>query len=135
MHKFLLIHNLFSVLFWHILNHFLDVCAFEFSPNEPMLNLKTYGLNWPSVWVKMVSSWICIIIFFISLCFPQCLPGGKHDGGSKPWAGKGLLVWKNTMLRAWLLSGNLWLKIAVSEIKLSQSGIISSSADIIFYLF
>lgn len=52
-----------------------------YSPNEPMLNLKTYGLNWPSVWVKMTSSWICIIVFFISLCFPQCLPGGKRDGG------------------------------------------------------
>lgn len=113
--------DIFKIIMW-----FFGVLAF--SPNEPMLNLKTYGLNWPSVWVKMTSSWICIIIFFISLCFPQCLPGGKQDGG-RPWSRKAQLVWMNTMLTTWLLSWNLRLKIAVSDMKNFE--IISSLADII----
>ncbi|KAK2189574.1 hypothetical protein NP493_102g02034 [Ridgeia piscesae] len=37
--------------------------------------LENFGLNWPSVWVKMVSSWICVIIYVWTLLFPKCIPG------------------------------------------------------------
>jgi len=37
--------------------------------------LKDYGKNWPSVWVKMASSWICIFVYIFTLFVPQCLPG------------------------------------------------------------
>lgn len=62
-----------------------------YSPKDPLLNLRTFGLNWPSVWVKLVSSWICVLVFFVSLCFPRFMPYGRQDAG-RPWAGKGQLV-------------------------------------------
>ena len=38
-------------------------------------SLTSFGLNWPSVWIKMASSWLCIIIYLITLVLPHCLPG------------------------------------------------------------
>ena len=36
--------------------------------------LITFGRNWPSVWVKMASSWVCIIVYAITLFVPTCWP-------------------------------------------------------------
>jgi len=58
--------------------------------------LKDYGKNWPSVLVKMTSSWVCVFVYIFTLFVPRCLPGrdfsyvegaaetaprrGRHDG-------------------------------------------------------
>lgn len=62
-----------------------------YNPKEPMLNLKTYGMNWPSAWIKMASSWICIVIYVVTLLCPRCLPGLRSDG-SDSYSSKGMLV-------------------------------------------
>lgn len=62
-----------------------------YNPKEPMLNLKTYGMNWPSAWIKMASSWICIVIYVATLLCPRCLPGLRSEG-SESLSGKGMLV-------------------------------------------
>ncbi len=40
--------------------------------------MRRFGLNWPSVWVKLASSWCCIIIYIVTLLFPTCLPGRNY---------------------------------------------------------
>lgn len=32
-------------------------------------------MNWPAVWVKMASSWLCVLIYFWTLFVPTCIPG------------------------------------------------------------
>ncbi|XP_074650086.1 serine incorporator 5-like isoform X2 [Tubulanus polymorphus] len=44
-----------------------------FRPEEA--NLSHFGFNWPSVWIKMATSWACIIIYVWSLIVPQFCPG------------------------------------------------------------
>jgi len=41
--------------------------------------LKDYGKNWPSVWVKMTSSWVCIFVYICTLFVPRCLPGRDYS--------------------------------------------------------
>ena len=36
-------------------------------------SLRNFGTNWPAVWVKMASSWICILIYAGSLFLPCCV--------------------------------------------------------------
>ena len=55
--------------------------------------------NWPSVWVKMVSSWVCVFVYIVTLFVPRCIPGrdlsyieGVEDYGSKPRRHGGTLV-------------------------------------------
>lgn len=48
-----------------------------FRPEKSML--KNFGMNWPSVWVKMASSWICVIIYTLTLFIPRCLPGNDFS--------------------------------------------------------
>ena len=31
-------------------------------------------MNWPSVWVKMASSWTCIAVYVVTIFIPKCLP-------------------------------------------------------------
>jgi len=37
--------------------------------------IATFGLNWPSVWVKMASSWLCGLIYLFTVFIPRCIPG------------------------------------------------------------
>ncbi|KAF2367618.1 Serine incorporator/TMS membrane protein [Trinorchestia longiramus] len=37
-------------------------------------NLVTFGRSWASVWIKMVSSWICLIIYLFTTLFPSIVP-------------------------------------------------------------
>jgi len=37
--------------------------------------LKDLGKNWPSVWVKMASSWVCVAVYVFTLFVPRCVPG------------------------------------------------------------
>ncbi|XP_014777648.1 serine incorporator 5 [Octopus bimaculoides] len=37
-------------------------------------DLVKFGLNWPAVWVKLISSWICVLIFLTTTLFPKCYP-------------------------------------------------------------
>lgn len=39
--------------------------------------LRRFGLNWPSVWVKMASSWCCVLLYLITLFKPRIIKG--HD--------------------------------------------------------
>jgi len=55
--------------------------------------------NWPSVWVKMVSSWVCIAVYIVTLFVPRCIPGrdfsfieGLEDYASRPQRHGGTLV-------------------------------------------
>jgi hypothetical protein len=41
--------------------------------------LSEFGKNWPSVWVKMVSSWVCIFVYVWTLFVPKCLPGRDYS--------------------------------------------------------
>ncbi|CAH1802927.1 unnamed protein product [Owenia fusiformis] len=38
-------------------------------------NINKFGTNWPSVWVKMASSWMCIVIYVWTMFIPKCCPG------------------------------------------------------------
>lgn len=40
-----------------------------------MSELRNFGTNWPAVWVKMASSWVCIIVYVWTLYVPTCIPG------------------------------------------------------------
>ncbi|XP_076444039.1 serine incorporator 5-like [Babylonia areolata] len=40
-----------------------------YRPGESDLN--RFGLNWAAVWVKMASSWVCVIIYIYTLFFPR----------------------------------------------------------------
>ncbi|ESO88172.1 hypothetical protein LOTGIDRAFT_165915 [Lottia gigantea] len=44
-----------------------------YRPEESDIN--KFGLNWSAVWVKMASSWTCILVYLWTLYFPQCCPG------------------------------------------------------------
>jgi len=46
-------------------------------------DLKTFGLNWPSVWVKMGTSWLCIVIFICTMFVPRCFPCIDFTGESR----------------------------------------------------
>ena len=37
--------------------------------------LKNFGTNWPAVWTKMGSSWVCVFIYMFTVCIPRCIPG------------------------------------------------------------
>lgn len=34
-----------------------------------------FGLNWSAVWVKIASSWACVLIYVWTLFIPKCCPG------------------------------------------------------------
>ncbi|KAL5004877.1 hypothetical protein ScPMuIL_018333 [Solemya velum] len=38
-------------------------------------DLHRFGLNWSAVWVKMASSWTCVVIYIWTLFIPKCCPG------------------------------------------------------------
>lgn len=38
-------------------------------------NLLTFERNWASVWIKMASSWTCILIYLLTLFTPELCPG------------------------------------------------------------
>lgn len=44
-----------------------------YKPEEADIN--KFGFNWASVWVKMASSWTCIVIYVWTLFVPKCCPG------------------------------------------------------------
>lgn len=44
-----------------------------FKPEDS--TLKNFSKNWPSVWVKMVSSWVCVFVYIFTLFVPRCIPG------------------------------------------------------------
>ncbi|ESO02192.1 hypothetical protein HELRODRAFT_94435 [Helobdella robusta] len=66
------------------------------NPKESVLN--TFGLNWTSVWIKMATSWVCVLIFLWTVFFPTCVPGRKYiyeqhaDCHTKQRPKKGTLV-------------------------------------------
>ncbi|XP_018022661.1 probable serine incorporator [Hyalella azteca] len=37
-------------------------------------NLVTFGRSWSSVWIKMASSWLCLLIYLFSTLFPSIVP-------------------------------------------------------------
>lgn len=37
-------------------------------------NLVTFGRSWPAVWIKMVSSWVCLLIYTFTMLFPSLVP-------------------------------------------------------------
>lgn len=37
--------------------------------------LLNFGMNWPAVWVKMASSWLCILVYLVTIFFPKIIPG------------------------------------------------------------
>ncbi len=39
----------------------------------------TMGTNWPSVWVKMISSWACVAIYVLVLICPRLLCSFVRD--------------------------------------------------------
>lgn len=41
-----------------------------YRPAESDIN--RFGLNWASVWVKMASSWVCVLIYIWTLIIPKC---------------------------------------------------------------
>ena len=38
-------------------------------------DLNRFGLNWAAVWVKMASSWVCVLIYLWTLIIPRCWMG------------------------------------------------------------
>ncbi|XP_013378734.1 serine incorporator 5 [Lingula anatina] len=38
-------------------------------------DINSFGFNWSSVWVKMASSWTCVIIYVWTMFLPKCIPG------------------------------------------------------------
>lgn len=34
-----------------------------------------FGLNWAAVWVKMTSSWVCVVVYIWTMFIPKCCPG------------------------------------------------------------
>ena len=65
-------------------------------------SLKEFGLNWPSVYVKMGSSWFCIAVYIVTLLLPRCIPGrdfsyihsdgSHHTGSTLQCTKRGMLV-------------------------------------------
>lgn len=45
-------------------------------------NLMTFGQSWSAVWIKIISSWACLIIYFIVTIFPTMLPNNNYRTGS-----------------------------------------------------
>ncbi|KAG0728150.1 Serine incorporator 1 [Chionoecetes opilio] len=41
-------------------------------------NLMTFGRSWSAVWIKIISSWVCLIIYFIVTLFPTMLPNNHY---------------------------------------------------------
>ncbi|KAK8400099.1 hypothetical protein O3P69_003059 [Scylla paramamosain] len=41
-------------------------------------NLMTFGRSWSAVWIKIISSWVCLIIYFIVTIFPTMLPNSHY---------------------------------------------------------
>lgn len=39
------------------------------------------GTNWPSVWVKMMSSWACVAVYILVLLCPRLLCSVVSDDG------------------------------------------------------
>lgn len=46
---------------------------FHFRPLET--DIEMFGLNWSAVWVKIASSWACVLIYVWTLFIPKCCPG------------------------------------------------------------
>lgn len=44
-----------------------------YRPAESDIN--RFGLNWAAVWVKMASSWVCVLIYLWTLIIPRCWMG------------------------------------------------------------
>jgi len=51
-------------------------------PRPEGSSLKEFGRNWPSVWVKIVSCWVCAIVYVFTLFAPRCIPGRDFAYGS-----------------------------------------------------
>lgn len=41
-------------------------------------NLMTFGRSWSAVWIKIISSWVCLIIYLIVTIFPTMLPNSQY---------------------------------------------------------
>lgn len=41
-------------------------------------NLMTFGRSWSAVWIKIISSWVCLIIYLIVTLFPTMLPNNHY---------------------------------------------------------
>lgn len=48
------------------------ILNFFFRPAESDIN--KFGLNWSAVWVKMGSSWVCVIVYIWVLFCRRCCP-------------------------------------------------------------
>ena len=51
----------------------VDIYLTYCRPAESDLN--RFGLNWAAVWVKMASSWMCVLIYLWTLIIPSCWMG------------------------------------------------------------
>lgn len=45
-------------------------------------NLMTFGQSWSAVWIKIISSWVCLVIYLIVTVFPTMLPNNNYRSGS-----------------------------------------------------
>ena len=49
------------------------------TPTAPSSSLVTFGRSWSSAWIKIGSSWLCLVLFFISVLCPSVLPRLKDN--------------------------------------------------------
>ena len=61
--------------------HQLVLCMLYFRPAES--DISRFGLNWGAVWVKMASSWACVLIYMWTLFLPHCSMGRDHRGSGR----------------------------------------------------
>jgi len=93
------IDHMACLAYW-VIQHWVCVCAFDCGIRSADAILKDYGKNWPSVWVKMVSSWVCICVYILTLLLPKCIPGrdfsyveGADETVRQNAGYAGILVW------------------------------------------
>lgn len=66
-------YSFFHIMFCLASLYIMMQLTHWFRPETAQLG--TFERNWASVWVKMVSSWICIFLYTVSLLIPNVFPG------------------------------------------------------------
>lgn len=66
-------YSFFHMIFCLVSLYIMMQLTNWYRPEESDLN--KFGLNWAAVWVKMTSSWICVLIYLWTIFVPKCCPG------------------------------------------------------------